>query len=139
MSLRRELREKQRTPEEKCQHEARGRAEYDDRCEVCVRVREQWCDNDVAQVNIDLRHRVTELQDENRKLKQQVGELKRIEQKVRDEKKAALKAKTLEFHQEPDWQLAAGTERCRSDLAGAREEVVATGGPAVQTGAGCEA
>ena len=52
---------------------------------MCVRVREQWCDNDVEQVSIDLRHRVTELEDENRKLKQQVGELRRVEQKVRDE------------------------------------------------------
>ena len=43
--------------------------------------------------------------EKNRKLKQRVGELKRVEQKVRDEKKAALKAKTLEFHQELDWQL----------------------------------
>ena len=43
--------------------------------------------------------------EENRKLKQQVGELKRVAQKVRDEKKAALKAKTLEFHQELDWHL----------------------------------
>ena len=70
-SLREELREQQWTPEEKCRHEARGHAEYHDRCEVCVRVREQWCDNDVEQVNIDLRHHVTQLQDENRKLKQQ--------------------------------------------------------------------
>ena len=43
--------------------------------------------------------------EENRKLKQQVGELKRVAQKVRDEKKAALKDKTLEFHQELGWQL----------------------------------
>ena len=43
--------------------------------------------------------------EENRKLKQQVGELKRVAQKVRDEKKAALKAKTLEFHRELDWPL----------------------------------
>ena len=43
--------------------------------------------------------------EENRKLKQQVGELKRVEQKVRNEKKAALKAKTLEFLQKLDWQL----------------------------------
>ena len=43
--------------------------------------------------------------EENRKLKQQVGELKRVAQKVRDEKKAALKTKTLEFHRELDWPL----------------------------------
>ena len=43
--------------------------------------------------------------EENRKLKQQVGELKRVAQKVRDEKKAALKTKTLEFHREVDWPL----------------------------------
>ena len=92
-SLRHELREQQWTLEEKYQHEARVHGEYGHRCEVCVRVREQWCDNDVEQVNIDLRHRVTEHQDEDRKLKQ-VGELKRVEQKARDEKKAALKAKS---------------------------------------------
>ena len=65
--------------------EARGHAAYDDRCEICVLVEEHWCDNGVEQVKIDLRHRVTELQDENRKLKQ-VGELRRVEEKVRDEK-----------------------------------------------------
>ena len=43
--------------------------------------------------------------EENRKLKQQVGELKRVAQKVRDEKKAALKAKTLEFRRQLDWPL----------------------------------
>ena len=43
--------------------------------------------------------------EENRKLKQRVGELKLVEQKVRDEKKAALKAKTLDFNQALDWQL----------------------------------
>ena len=43
--------------------------------------------------------------EENRKLKQRVGGLERVEQKVRDKKKGALKAKTLEFHQELDWQL----------------------------------
>ena len=46
-----------------------------------------------------------QLSEENRKLKQPVGASKRIEQKVRDEKKAALKAKTLEFHQELNWKL----------------------------------
>ena len=55
--------------------------------------------------------------EENIKLKQRVGELKRFEKKVRDEKKAALKAKTLRLS--PRARLAAGTERCRSDLAGA--------------------
>ena len=100
-SLRHELREQQWTLEGKSQHEARCHAEYDDRCEVCVRVRKQCCDNGVEQVNIDLCHRVTELQDENRKLKQQVGELKRVDEKVRVE----MKAMTLEFHQELDWQL----------------------------------
>ena len=72
-----------------------------DRCEVCVRVRKQFCDNSVEQANINLCHRVTELQDENRKLKQQVGELKRVNEKVRVE----MKTMTLEFHQELDWQL----------------------------------
>ena len=43
--------------------------------------------------------------EENRKLKQQVGELKRVAQKVRDEKKAALKTKTLESHRELYWPL----------------------------------
>ena len=43
--------------------------------------------------------------EKNRKLKQQVGELKRVAQWVRDEKKAALKTKTLELHREPDWSL----------------------------------
>ena len=104
-SLRHDVREQQWTLDEKYQHEARGHAEHDDGCEECEQVREQWCDNDVEQVNIDLRHRVTEPQDENRELRQQVGELRRVEQKVRDEKKAVLKAKTLEFHQELDWQL----------------------------------
>ena len=100
-SLRHELREQQWTLEEKSQHEDRGNAEYDDRCEVCVRVRKQFCDNGVEQVNIDLRHRVTELQDENRRLKQQVGELKRVDEKVR----AEMKVMTLDFHQELDWLL----------------------------------
>ena len=80
---------------------SRCHAEYDDRCEVCVRVRKQFCDNSVEQANINLCHRVTELQDENRKLKQQVGELKRVNEKDRVE----MKAMTLEFYQELDWQL----------------------------------
>ena len=40
-SLRNELREQQWTPKEKYQHEARGHVEHNDRCEICVRVREQ--------------------------------------------------------------------------------------------------
>ena len=60
--------------------------------------------------------------EENRKLKQRVGELKRFEQKVRDEKKAALKAKTLDFHQELDWQLEQNDadrirlEQCKQEI-----------------------
>ena len=100
-SLKHELREQQWTLEEKSQHEDLCHAEYDDRCEVCVRVRTQFCDNSVEQANINLCHRVTELQDENRKLKQQVGELKRVNEKVRVE----MKTMTLEFYQELDWQL----------------------------------
>ena len=100
-SLKHELREQQWTLEEKSQHESRCHAEYDDRCEVCVRVRKQFCDNSVEQANINLCHRVTELQDENRRLKQQVGELKRVNEKDRVE----MKTMTLEFYQELDWQL----------------------------------
>ena len=100
-SLKHELREQQWSLEEKSQHESRCHAEYDDRCEICVRVRKQFCDNSVEQANINLCHRVTELQDENRKLKQQVGELKRVNEKDRVE----MKTMTLEFYQELDWQL----------------------------------
>ena len=100
-SLKHELREQQWSLEEKTQHEANGHAEYDNRCEICVRVRKQFCDNSVEQANINLCHRVTEIQDENRKLKQQVGELKRVIEKDRVE----MKTMTLEFYQELDWQL----------------------------------
>ena len=40
-----------------------------------------------------------------RKAEPTIGELKSVAPKVKDETKAALKAKTLYFHQELDWQL----------------------------------
>ena len=92
-SFKHELREQQWSLEEKSQHESRCHAEYDNRCEICVRVRKQFCDNSVEQANINLCHRVTEIQDENRKLKQQVGELKRVNEKDR----VKMKTMTLEF------------------------------------------
>ena len=52
--------------------------------------------------------------------------MQRVEQKVRDEKKVALKAKTLEFHQELNWQLEqndAGRIRLESEKKSLQREV----------------